>query len=137
MSRVIIITSCARRNASANGKDLVSLILQLAYMYQRFTSDSLMDMFIITCVTLSQPSDAVNSMVMDTSDIDRNISTLVENNHVTAMLVKDPKTWGRPYWTLDVTAQYLLTDQCLRITTSIEFLYKQLEALYIHTVVGQ
>jgi hypothetical protein len=50
-------------------------------------------MFIPTCVILSEPSDAVNSMVMDTSDIDRNISTLVENNHVTAMLVKKPKTW--------------------------------------------
>ena len=35
MSRVIIITSHARRNANANGKDLVSLFLQLAYMYQR------------------------------------------------------------------------------------------------------
>ena len=50
-------------------------------------------MFIPTCVTLSQPSDAVNSIVMDTSDIDRNISTLVENNHVLAMLVKGTKTW--------------------------------------------
>ena len=50
-------------------------------------------MFIPTCVTLSQPSDAVNCMVMDTSDIDRNISTPVENNHVSAMLVKKPKTW--------------------------------------------
>ena len=35
MSRVIIITSHARRSASANGKVLVSLILQRVYMYQR------------------------------------------------------------------------------------------------------
>ena len=35
MSRVIIITSHGRRNASANGKVLVSLILQRVYMYQR------------------------------------------------------------------------------------------------------
>ena len=52
------------------------------HVSERFTSDGSMDMFIPTCVTLSQPSD-----------IDRNISTLVENNHVTAMLVKGPKTW--------------------------------------------
>ena len=94
-------------------------------------------MFIPRCVTLSQPSDAVNSMVMDTSEIDRKISTLVENNHVTAMLVKGPKTWVRPYWILDVTAQSLLTDRCLRITMSTESLHKQLEALYIHMVVEQ
>jgi hypothetical protein len=30
---------------------------------------------------------------MDTSDIDINISTPVENNHVSAMIVKEPKTW--------------------------------------------
>jgi hypothetical protein len=35
MSRVIIITFQARRNANVNGKDLVTLMLQLAYMYQR------------------------------------------------------------------------------------------------------
>ena len=61
------------------------------HVSERFTGDGPMDTFIPTCVTLSQPSDAVNSMVMDTSDIDRIISTLVENNHVTAMLVKGSK----------------------------------------------
>ena len=67
-------------------------ITACVHVSERFTSDGSIDMFIPTCVTLSQLSDAVNSMVMDTSDIDRNISTLVENNHVTAMLVKEPKT---------------------------------------------
>ena len=49
-----------------------------------------MIIFIPTSSTLAQPRDAVSSISMDSSDIDRNISKLVENS-VTAMLVKGPE----------------------------------------------
>jgi hypothetical protein len=51
-----------------------------------------MDIFLPTSSTFAQPRDAVSSINMDSSDIDRNISKLVENS-ATAMLVKEPKTW--------------------------------------------
>jgi hypothetical protein len=51
-----------------------------------------MGIFIPTSSTLTQPRDAVSSITMDSSDINRNINKLVENS-VTAMLVKGPKVW--------------------------------------------
>ena len=51
-----------------------------------------MDIFLPTGNTLAQPRDAVSSITMVSSDIDKNISKLVENS-VTAMLVKGSKTW--------------------------------------------
>ena len=62
------------------------------HIAERLTSDGAMDIFIPTSSTLAQPRDAVSSITMDSSDIDRNISKLVENS-VTAMLVKGPKVW--------------------------------------------
>jgi hypothetical protein len=62
------------------------------HIAERLTSDGAMEIFISTSSTLAQPRDAVGSITMDSSDIDRNISKLVENS-VTAMLVKGPKVW--------------------------------------------
>ena len=62
------------------------------HIAERLTSDGAMDIFIPTSSTLAQPRDAVSSITVDSSDIDRNISKLVENS-VTAMLVKGPKVW--------------------------------------------
>ena len=51
----------------------------------------MMDIFIPTSSTLSQPHDAINSIIRENNDEDRNISKLVENNNITAMLVKGPR----------------------------------------------
>ena len=53
----------------------------------------MMDIFIPTSSTLSQPHDAINSIIRENNDEDRNISKLVENNNITAMLVKGPRYW--------------------------------------------
>ena len=54
------------------------------HIAERLTSDGAMDIFIPTSSTLAQSKDAVSSITMDSSDIDRYISKLVENS-VTAM----------------------------------------------------
>jgi len=78
-----------KRKKRWNGLDI---LLPTAYVHiaEQLTSDGAMDIFIPTSSTLAQPRDAVSSITMDSSDIDRNISKLVENS-VTAMLVKGPK----------------------------------------------
>ena len=80
-----------KRKKRWNGLD-VSQPTACVHIAERLTSDGSMDIFIPTSSTLAQPRDAVSSITMDSSDIDRNISKLVENS-VTAMLVKGPKTW--------------------------------------------
>ena len=52
-----------------------------------------MDIFIPTSSTLSQPHDAINSTIRENNEEDRNISKLVENNNITAMLVREPSYW--------------------------------------------
>jgi hypothetical protein len=59
---------------------------------ERLTSDGGMNIFRPISSTLAQPREAVGFITIKSSDIDKNISKLVENN-VTAMLVKGPKTW--------------------------------------------
>jgi len=49
------------------------------HIAQRLTSNGLMDIFIPTSSTLSQPHDAINSIIRENNDEDRNISKLVEN----------------------------------------------------------
>jgi hypothetical protein len=54
----------------------------------------MMDIFIPTSSTLSKPHDAINSTIRESNDDhDRNISKLVENNNIKAMLVKEPRYW--------------------------------------------
>ena len=53
----------------------------------------MMDIFIPTSSTPSQPHDAINFIIRENNDEDRNISKLVENNNITAMLVKRPRCW--------------------------------------------
>ena len=80
-----------KRKKRWNGLDVLQPTA-CVHIAERLTSDGSMDIFIPTSSTLAQPRDAVSSITMDSSDIDRNISKLVENS-VTAMLVKGPKTW--------------------------------------------
>ena len=52
-----------------------------------------MDIFIPTSSALSQPHDAINFIIRENNDKDCNISKLVKNNNITAMLVKGPRYW--------------------------------------------
>ena len=56
------------------------------HIAQRLTSNGMMDIFIPTSSPLSQPHDAINSIIREINDEDCNISKLVENNNITAML---------------------------------------------------
>jgi hypothetical protein len=62
------------------------------HIAERLTSDGGMNIFLPPSSTFAQPRDSVSSITMNSSDIVRNISKLVENSF-SAMLVKGPKTW--------------------------------------------